>query len=223
MSYCVNCGVELDAFPHGAERSSAGFPDPGSDSTDCYLCFGGCMLWCAEYFSAYTTHLVPLCDRRCHHALDLDGASPAAPQKRYVPTPAFRRHYGGRCLYLPHRRRSGRLELVLALGPPHHFTLGGCVLVLGYYYGCKKAQHPDFDHLGRRIHWCICRRGRVSVRPFLSRILEPQLVSDRVDGVHHYHHSAHCRAAGAIFAGRGAAEVPYVKCFPCQLLFFNFT
>ena len=99
----------------------------------------------------------------------------------------------------------------------HHFTLGGCVLVLGYYYGCKKAQHPDFDHLGHRIHWCICRGGRVSVRPFLSRILEPQLVSDRTDGMRHYHHSAHCRAAGAIFAGRGAAAVPYVKRLLCRI------
>ena len=46
---------------------------------------------------------------------------------------------------------------------------------------------------------------------------KPQLVSDRTDGMRHYHHSAHCRAAGAIFAGRGAAAVPYVKRLLCRI------
>ena len=177
MSYCVNCGVELDEtasfcplchtpvynpnqpvneastknpFPPSARR----FPllEAAHRHPDLHrsgLC--GRVLWDLESLSQNPAHLVSLCDRRSDYAVDLDRAPFAPPQKGYLSSTATGRCPCHRRLCLPSSQWIWMDGIGTCTWRAHHSPAGCLVPVLGIDYGAAKTEHPILHRIGDRL------------------------------------------------------------------------
>ena len=93
----------------------------------------------------------------------------------------------------------------------HHPAAGGGLSVLGPDHGPGTAEHPEFHGAGHRVHRGLPVRGRMFCRPVFSGQLDPRLVPGGPGHLPDPHRSPGGSAAYTLPAGGGPAPVSSVR------------